>query len=283
MDIISPVSRLERDISMSESASSTIRDAAGRFVPGQSGNPAGKVPGTRNHATRLRALMAEGEEAEIGRIVIDKAKAGDAVAARFVVGHLYPRPRARTVALELADGLPATNVVAAHDAVLEAMFAGEIAPDEAEAMTRVLDARTRALDAWRKERHERVWNRGFPAMRPAKAPMPPLDENEPEPSPACGRGQGECVRYNADSAEPSRHPHPDPPERLSKGPEGEGESPDSLHSACIAQADWLPTASNLPPELRPIERELLLALGDLGRALERRKAGGDRAGRPDRT
>jgi len=229
---------------MSISDSNIQRDAAGRFVPGQSGNPAGKVPGTRNHATRLRALMDEGEEAAIGRIVIDKAKAGDAVAARFVVGHLYPRPRARTVALELADGLPATNVVAAHDAVLEAMFAGEIAPDEAEAMTRVLDARTRALDAWRKERHERVWNRGFPAMRPAKAPMPPLDENEPEPSPACGRGQGEGIRYHADSAEPSRHPHPDPLPHAGEGEEresarrGQGESSGSpafrLHRAGAA-------------------------------------------------
>ena len=100
------------------------RDPAGRFLPGQSGNPAGKAPGTRNRATLLRALMDEGEEQVIGRLVIDKAKAGDAVAARFVIGHLYPRPRARTVALDLADGLPATNVVAAHDAVLTAMFAG---------------------------------------------------------------------------------------------------------------------------------------------------------------
>src|SRR5260370_30855854 len=130
MDIISPVSRLERDISMSESAFSTIRDAAGRFVPGQSGNPAGKVPGTRNYATRLRALMDEGEEAAIGRIVIDKAKAGDAVAARFVVGHLYPPPRPRTVALEPTDDLPATNVDAAHERGPAAMFASQIAPCE---------------------------------------------------------------------------------------------------------------------------------------------------------
>ncbi len=255
---------------MSVSASVTPRDAAGRFVPGQSGNPAGKAPGTRNRATLLLALMDEGEERVIGRIVIDKAKAGDAVAARFVVGHLYPRPRARTVALELADGLPATNVVAAHDAVLKAMFAGEIAPDEAEAMTRVLDARTRALDAWRKERHERVWNRGFPAMRPAKAPAAVRDEPEPAPYPP-----GPFDNRSGEQGEGE--------EKGRSHREGEGEPPDRLHSACIAQADWLPTAVNLPPGLQPIERELLLALGDLGRALERRKAGDDGAGRQDRT
>jgi len=214
---------------MSESTftSEIERDAAGRFVPGQSGNPAGKAPGTRNRATLLRALMAEDEEQVIGRLVIDKAKAGDAVAARFVIGHLYPRPRARTVALDLADGLPATNVVAAHDAVLAAMFAGEIAPDEAEAMTRVLDTRMRALNAWGKEVHLKKWERGFPAMSPKAppAPMSPYDEDDEddvsEPSPS-GRGQGEGARRAADSADLSRDPHPNPPERLSKGPEGGG-------------------------------------------------------------
>ncbi len=204
---------------MSISASTIERDATGRFVPGQSGNPAGKAPGTRNRATLLRALMAEDEEQVIGRLVIDKAKAGDAVAARFVIGHLYPRPRARTVALELAGGLPAKNVVAAHDAVLTAMFAGEIAPDEAEAMTRVLDARMRALKAWREEAHMAKWERGFPATPPPKAPVvrdePKSEPSEPSPP---GRGQGEGARRPTERADSSRNPHPDP----LPGGEGEG-------------------------------------------------------------
>src|SRR4051812_19291274 len=117
------------------------RDPVGRFVPGQSGNPSGKAPGTRNRATLLRELMEEGEDRAIVRLVLDKARGGDAVAARFLVAHLCPRPRptARSVEIALPDGLPAHNVVAAHDAVLRALFAGEIAPDEAEAVTRVLD------------------------------------------------------------------------------------------------------------------------------------------------
>ena len=228
---------------MSESAStSTIeRDTAGRFVPGQSGNPAGKAPGTRNRATLLRALMDEGEEQVIGRLVIDKAKAGDAVAARFVIGHLYPRPRARTVALDLAGGLPATNVVAAHDAVLRAMFAGEIAPDEAEAMTHVLDARMRALRARGQEEYLMKCDRGFPAMPPPKAAAVRKAEPESEPSPP-GRGQGEGARRPTESADSSRNPHPDPPERLSKGPGGEGEEKGHL----LAERE----ASPRPPAFR---------------------------------
>src|SRR6185312_4159006 len=64
------------------------RDADGRFVPGQSGNPAGKKPGTRNRATVLREALADGEETAAARIVIDRALAGDAVAARFIVERL---------------------------------------------------------------------------------------------------------------------------------------------------------------------------------------------------
>jgi hypothetical protein len=36
------------------STTASARDAAGRFLPGQSGNPAGKRPGTRNRATLIR-------------------------------------------------------------------------------------------------------------------------------------------------------------------------------------------------------------------------------------
>ncbi len=186
---------------MSISASTIERDTAGRFVPGQSGNPAGKAPGTRNRSTLLRALMDEGEEQVIGRLVIDKAKAGDAVAARFVIGHLYPRPRARTVALDLAGGLPATNVVAAHDAVLTALFAGEIAPDEAEAMTRVLDARMRALRARGQEEYLMKCDRGFPAMPPPKAAAvrdePKSEPSEPSPPGPSTTAQEGRVRVRA--------------------------------------------------------------------------------------
>src|SRR5216684_3551706 len=105
----------------SSSASASARDAAGRFLPGQSGNPAGKRPGTRNRATLIREAFAEGEEMVVARAVIDKAKAGDAVAA--------------------------------FNATLLAMAAGEITPDEALTITRVFDGRLQALKAWEIERH----------------------------------------------------------------------------------------------------------------------------------
>src|SRR5471032_1979116 len=89
------------------------RDARGRFVPGLSGNPAGKLPGTRNRATLLRAALDSEEGPAMARVVIDKALAGDVVTARFCLDRLEPRLRGRGIAIALPDGTTARDVVAA--------------------------------------------------------------------------------------------------------------------------------------------------------------------------
>src|SRR5260221_13899101 len=121
---------------MDGSSHGTLRDANGRFIPGQSGNPAGKRPGTRNRATVLREALRDGEEAATARVVIDKALSGNQVAARFVVDRLMPRPRSRTIELDLPAG---AGILAGYDAAGQAMVSGEIPPGEALTMTRVLD------------------------------------------------------------------------------------------------------------------------------------------------
>src|SRR5579859_2078966 len=92
---------------MDAAAPAIDRDAKGRFRPGCSGNAAGKKPGTRNRATILKEWLRDGEDGTIARVVIDKALAGDAVAARFLLERLEPRPRSRTIELDIpeCDGL----------------------------------------------------------------------------------------------------------------------------------------------------------------------------------
>jgi hypothetical protein len=123
------------------------RDGAGRFVSGMSGNPAGKRPGTRNRKTVLAEALRDGEDNAVARVVIDKAVAGDAVTARFLLGLLSPKPRGRAITLDLPEDARPGDVVAAFDATLAAMAAGEITPDEALTITRVLDGRRRALQS----------------------------------------------------------------------------------------------------------------------------------------
>src|SRR5713226_7534992 len=134
----------------------SMRDERGRFVPGHSGNPAGKVPGTRNRATLLRAALDSDEGPVMARVVIDKAVGGDVVTARFCLDRLEPRPRSRALAIELPEGARAGDLVAAYDATVAALMGGEITPDEAVQVTRVLDGRRRAIEAaWREEAREK--------------------------------------------------------------------------------------------------------------------------------
>jgi hypothetical protein len=121
------------------------RDAAGRFVAGQSGNPAGKRPGTRNRRTLLMAALRDGEDLTAARVVIDKAVSGDAVAARFLVALISPRPRGQTIHLDLPED--DCNVVAAFDATLRGLADGEITPDEAVVVSRFLRTREQVLQA----------------------------------------------------------------------------------------------------------------------------------------
>lgn len=123
------------------------RDRGGRFAPGVSGNPAGKRKGTRNRATLLAMLLSVDESGEITRAVIDRAKAGDMVAARFCLKQILPKRRSREIALDLPECRDIEGVVAAFDVTVAAMAAGEITPDEALAVSKVLERRRHALEA----------------------------------------------------------------------------------------------------------------------------------------
>jgi hypothetical protein len=208
-----------------ERDTSSRRGANGRFLPGRSGNPAGKKPGTRNRATALRAALAEGDDLAAARVVIDKALAGDAVAARFIVGRLFPCPRGREIRLDLPEGEKAADVLAASNATIAAMAAGEITPDEALTVTRVLDGRLRALKAAAREKLSLLKSHST------------LNRKEPSPS---GRGQGEGAWASTigSSVSAAGSPHPGPL------PAGEGATHREkaqpfrsrlLHSACILQ------------------------------------------------
>src|SRR4051812_18933799 len=121
-----PTIRIRR-ASMTETQTTTGRDARGRFEPGQSGNPAGKKPGTLNHATRLRQSLEEGDFDAAARRIAARARKGEFAAARFLVDRLDPKPRNRPIELDIPDDATLVERLAA---VSRAMCRGEITPDE---------------------------------------------------------------------------------------------------------------------------------------------------------
>jgi hypothetical protein len=130
----------------------TTRDGGGRFIPGQSGNTAGRPRGARNRATLLAEALQEGEDARILRVIVERALGGDAVAARFCADRLVAKPKGRAISLALPEGATAADVMPLFEATLTAMATGEITPEEAGAVTHVLEGRKRALELVRLER-----------------------------------------------------------------------------------------------------------------------------------
>ena len=117
-----------------------------RFKPGQSGNPAGKPKGAKHKA--LIALDTIGSEAaiEILQSTIAAAKRGNSRAAEILLARLWPARKSRPVVIDLPAVGTTEGVTAALAAVIEAMAAGEIAPDEAASISAVIEGQRRAIE-----------------------------------------------------------------------------------------------------------------------------------------
>jgi hypothetical protein len=103
-------------------------------------------PGTRHRATRLAQQLLDGEAEAVTRAVIAAAKGGDVTAARLVLERLVPPRRSVPVELALPKIETAEDLVAASGAILAAVAAGEILPDEAERLARVLTAHAGTIE-----------------------------------------------------------------------------------------------------------------------------------------
>src|SRR5215472_7806231 len=73
------------------------RTAQGHFVKGQSGNPAGKPQGCRNHATRSAERLLDGEAEALTRKAVTLALGGDALALRLCLDRVIAPRRDRPV------------------------------------------------------------------------------------------------------------------------------------------------------------------------------------------
>jgi hypothetical protein len=108
------------------------------FVPGQSGNPAGRPRGSRNKKTLMLEALLDDESETLMRRVIGLAKMGDDVAMRLVFARMLPPRRDRPVPLELPRIESEADARRAAGDVMEALGAGEVTPQEAEQLLRVI-------------------------------------------------------------------------------------------------------------------------------------------------
>jgi hypothetical protein len=122
-----------------------------RFQKGQSGNPGGRAPGSRNKATLLIEQLLGDATKDITEKAIELAKAGDSTALRLCMDRIVPARRDRHIAFKLPKLEKPENAVAAAAAIVEAVAGAELTPSEAAEMMKLVEGYTRILEA---EDHE---------------------------------------------------------------------------------------------------------------------------------
>ena len=99
----------------------------GRWKPGESGNPAGRTPGSGEIA-HLRASIAK-HVPDIITWLVEAAKAGDAGAARLLLERVIPPIKATEQAVQV--DMPDASLTGQGRAVLFAAGAGNLSPGQA--------------------------------------------------------------------------------------------------------------------------------------------------------
>jgi multidrug efflux pump subunit AcrA (membrane-fusion protein) len=100
-----------------------------RGKPFERGNP-GRPLGARHRVTRAVEALLEGQHEALTKKAIDKALEGDSVALRLCLDRLCPPRRDAPISIQLPPVRTAADAVEASAAVLAAVAAGEVTPDE---------------------------------------------------------------------------------------------------------------------------------------------------------
>jgi len=139
------------------------RNGNGQFRSGQSGNPAGRPPGSRNKATEAAELLLDGEAEALTRKAIDLALDGDPSALRLCIVRIIPPRRGRPVNFGLPAVRGAADLAAAMAAITTAAGQGAITPGEAAELARVVEIFVRAVETSDFERRLRQLEEAYAA------------------------------------------------------------------------------------------------------------------------
>jgi hypothetical protein len=113
------------------------------FLPGTSGNSAGRPRGARNRMTLLAEALLEGDAKELMQKALELARNGEKTLLGKFVDRLVPRLRERH--FELPPVNSGADRAAAIGAVLAAAAAGEITVTDAKEFVKLIDVQIEAI------------------------------------------------------------------------------------------------------------------------------------------
>lgn len=116
-----------------------------RGKPFEAGNP-GRPRGARHRTTLAIEALLDGQHAALTKAAIDKALTGDATALKLCLDRLAPPRRDAPVSFEMPPIESVADTVAASSAVLAAVAAGDVTPDEGGRVMALLSAHRGILE-----------------------------------------------------------------------------------------------------------------------------------------
>lgn len=119
-----------------------------RFQKGQSGNPKGKIKGTKNKATHFIESLMQSELEKIGQKLIELAVGGNLLAIKLVLDRIMPPRTSRSIEIEIPKIENTKDALQAISTVIHAVGQGELTPSEGEAITKIIQLFTQALQSY---------------------------------------------------------------------------------------------------------------------------------------
>jgi len=117
------------------------------FLPGQSGNAAGRAAGSRNKKTLAAEAALFDHAQELVDELVERARRGEPAAMRLVMERILPAGRGRPLPIELPPVRSTEDALAAADVIMDALKQGAISAREAVDLLRVVEGLTRLTGA----------------------------------------------------------------------------------------------------------------------------------------
>lgn len=116
-----------------------------QFQRGNRANPHGRPTGSRNKSSALLDQIADGQAADLLKVVIRRARRGDMKAAALVLSRVWPQRKA-SVRFTLPQMTTTADLPAAIAAIMQQVADGTLAPGEAGEIAALLSAQRQAFE-----------------------------------------------------------------------------------------------------------------------------------------
>jgi hypothetical protein len=131
---------------MSEIASHRRISRGRPFAKGQSGNPLGRRPGSRNRATLIAEMLLQGQSEALMQKAVERALDGSDLALKICLDRILAPRRERTVRFVLPPIESPADLAAALGAVTAAVAEGALTPGEACDLSQVVVTFIKAIE-----------------------------------------------------------------------------------------------------------------------------------------